>query len=289
MRALGIIACLLATAGLAACNVDSPEKAAPAESTAPGDHNLTLQWGGKDRTYRVHAPPGYDGRTPLPLVVTMHFYPGTALQIVTTSGMSAKADKEGFLVLYPEGVTGGYNALVCCGSEDDVGFIKALVERMVTVWKADPKRVYATGISNGGDMSIRLAVEAAGTFAAVAPVSGGIGGRATDASYKPTKPVSLITFIGGNDRYYSAFDTGLKSWRERLACNEPLPIATVVLPNEITLEAFKCGDGSDLAIYRLPKMGHSWPGAKAGGLSDPGAGIDATEIMWEFFKAHRLA
>jgi polyhydroxybutyrate depolymerase len=215
----------------------------------------------------------------------MHFYPGTGDQIAVTSGMNAKADKENFLAVYPDGHNSGYNALICCGSEDDVGFIKAVVEQMVTRWKADPKRVYATGISNGGDMSFRLAVEAPGVFAAIAPVSGGIGGKATSADYKPSAPVSVVTFIGGFDRYYGAFESGLKGWQERLSCKESATTQQA-LPNGITLSAFRCADGSDLAVYRLPKMGHSWPGAASGGLSDPGAGISATDVMWEFFKAH---
>jgi polyhydroxybutyrate depolymerase len=154
-RGLSTLACVLGLAP-AACKDESPRSGAEpspaqqAERPAPGDHELKLRWGGQERSYRVHAPPGYDGNTPLPLVVTLHFSPGDAAQIAITSGMSAKADKEGFLVLYPEGQSGGFNALVCCGNADDVGFIKALVERMVSRWKADPKRVYATGISNGG-------------------------------------------------------------------------------------------------------------------------------------------
>lgn len=162
VTAMAIFSIPLATAA----HGDRPGGTAPSpgstpatvETPAPGDHDLGMQWGGQQRTFRVHAPPSYDGKTPLPLVVAMHHSPGNADVIASTSDMSAKADREGFLVLYPEGLGGGMNALVCCGSQDDVGFVKALVERMVARWHADPQRVYATGISNGGDMAFRLAV-----------------------------------------------------------------------------------------------------------------------------------
>ncbi|UQX00790.1 hypothetical protein [Streptomyces sp. RerS4] len=57
---------------------------------------------------------------------------------------------------------------------------------LVDTWKADPRRIYATGISNGADMSFKLAVELPGTPAAIAPVSGGcIGTAAENPAYVP--------------------------------------------------------------------------------------------------------
>lgn len=260
---------------------------AAVETPAPGDHGLSMQWGGRQRTFKVHAPPSYDGKRPLPLVVTMHHYPSDADGIARTSDMSAKADQEGFLVLYPEGLGGGMNALVCCGDQNDVGFVKALVDRMVTRWHADPQRVYATGISNGGDMAFRLAVEAPGVFAAIAPVSGGfIGSKPASDSYRPEHPVSVITFIGGKDRFYSRFDSGLATWQKRLGCRHA-PIEEPSLPNGITHTTLECADGSNMSVYRLPGMGHAWPGAQDGPLADPAAGIDATDLIWDFFKRVR--
>lgn len=266
----------------------SRSPASPAvETPAPGDHSLSMQWDGQQRTFKVHAPPSYDGKKQLPLVVSMHHYPSNADGIAKTSDMSAKADQEGFLVLYPEGLGGGMNALVCCGDQNDVGFVKALVDRMVTRWRADPQRVYATGISNGGDMAFRLAVEASGMFAAIAPVSGGfIGSKPASDTYRPKHPVSVISFIGGKDRFYSRFDSGLDTWQKRLGCS-PVPIEEPSLPNGITHANLKCADGSAMSVYRLPGMGHAWPGAQDGPLADPEAGINATDLIWDFFKRIR--
>ncbi|MEU8901519.1 PHB depolymerase family esterase [Nocardia sp. NPDC048505] len=283
LRSIGAIAIALTAVLTVACG-ESGQESPPADRPAPGEHTVEFEFDGKTRNYVVHAPPGYDGRTALPLVVVMHYRPGTAAEVAQTSGMNAKADKENFLVAYPQGLNDAFNALVCCGSEDDVGFITRVVERMTEYWKADPKRVYATGISNGADMSFKLAVEVPGTFAAIAPVSGGfIGDRASkEASYKPSTPVSVLSFLGGKDRVAAQLSAGITAWEQRLGCSSaPVPRE---LPRGITLTAGTCGDGSEVQVYRLPDMGHAWPGAARGGLSDPAAGIDATELMWEFFE-----
>lgn len=281
---------LLTTAcGSSADSDDTPSgttSAVPQEKPGPGEHRIEIEFGGKARSYVVHAPPSYNGATSLPLVVGLHFRPGDAAGVAMLSGLNAKADQENFLVVYPEGYSRAFNALICCGSEDDVGFIKTVVERMTTTWKADPKHVYAAGISNGGDMSFKLAVQLPGTFAAIAPVSGGFIGESAeqDAAYKPTTGVSVITFIGGRDRYFSRFDAGITRWQEKLACAPTGGSAE--FPRGITLATATCADGSELHIYRLPEMGHSWPGAAQGELPDPQAGINATDLIWSFFAAH---
>ncbi|MEV6110886.1 PHB depolymerase family esterase [Streptomyces sp. NPDC051940] len=261
------------------------KSAAPAAQPKPGTQMLTLDWQGKQRGYVVHAPPGYTPGTPLPLVMVLHYYPGTGTQAQLISRMDEKADAEGFLTVYPDGLDGGFNALICCGAEDDVGFLRELVKQFVTVWHADPTRVYATGISNGGDMSFKLAVELSDTFAAVAPVSGGYSGSATaEASYMPKSPVSVITFIGGQDRYYETFKSGITTWKQRLACKDRGRPAKKA---KYTSTKARCKDGSDVVAYDLPAMGHAWPGATSGDLSDAEAGVVATDLIWEFFKQHK--
>lgn len=260
-----------------------------AETPGPGDHRLSAQWQGRSRSFTVHAPPAYDGSRPLPLVVVMHAYPGDGREVAATSGMNAKADREGFLVLYPDGWAGGMNALICCGAEDDVGLIRDLVARMVARWHADPRRVYATGISNGADMSFKVAVELSDVFAAVAPVSGGLGGRAlADPAYRPARPVSVLTFIGGQDRYHHQFTAGLDAWRARLSCAAH-PTARPRQYAGIRHTLDRCGDGSTLDVYDIAAMGHRWPGDADGGMTDPNAGVDATDLMWAFFREHTRA
>ena len=278
---IGLVGGLL----LAGCGNEPAPSASATPRPGPGDHTFTLDVGGKDRTYTVHAPPGYTGDQPVPLVVGLHFYPGTGAGLQEMIEMDAKADEHGFLVAYPDGWNSGWNALICCGAEDDVAFLRALTDRMIAGWRVDADRVYATGISNGGDMSFRAAVEATGVFAAIGAVSGGLGGpRAEAAGFVPKKPVSVLTIVGGQDTYYGAFQAGLTKWRERLKCK---PVDTP--PGRVKTvkrSRARCADGSDVEVYVVTDMGHSWPGAKGGQLAAPDAPIVATDLLWDFFAAH---
>jgi poly(3-hydroxybutyrate) depolymerase len=272
---------------LAGCSGEPPAAtpSSAAQRPAAGDYKLTLEVGGKQRTYLVHAPPGYPGDKPVPLVVGLHFYPGSGAGLRDMIEMDAKADEYGFLVAYPDGISGGFNALVCCGAEDDIAFLKALTGRLIADWRVDADRVYATGISNGADMSFRAAVEATGVFAAIGAVSGGFGGpRVAAADFAPKKPVSVLTIIGARDSYFAIFQAGIATWRKRLKC---VPVKTPPLGKEAVAHSrSRCADGSDLEVYVVAEMGHSWPGVKSGQLAAPDAPLVATDLIWDFFAAH---
>ena len=267
----------------------TPTPTPEADHAAPGTRLQAIQWDGKQRTYVVHAPQNYVPTRPMPLVIALHYFPGNAEGMAFMTGLDAKADKEGFIVAYPNGVNGSFNALICCNTtEDDVGFIKALIGRMKQVWKVDPDRIYATGISNGADLSYRLAVEMPGVLAAIAPVSGGFMGRLVDGhpAYVPRTPVSVITFLGRLDGQFRRLEAGVATWRSRLGCtagaSAPVPSASGV-----SRSTARCRDGSEVVSYALAGMPHAWPGGVQGGrLSDPTAGISATDLMWTFFAAH---
>jgi polyhydroxybutyrate depolymerase len=279
--------------GLCACAGDDPAPAtSPAPSTTtttqlgPGRHELTFDHDGTTRSYRLHVPPGHDVAKPVPLVIALHPYPGTGLGMSEMVGLDAVAAEEGFLVAYPDGISGGFNAFVCCGQADDVGFLQALTEGLVREWNVDPDRVYLAGISNGGDLSFRAAVEAPQVFAAIGVVSGGFIGKApASPTYAPTSPVSVITFIGDQDRYAGQFEEGIRSWRERLHCEEVEPAPKRPASN-VALSRARCADGSDIDVYTVEGMGHSWPGAAAGPNAAPDVGVVATDLLWRFFLAH---
>ncbi len=268
-----------------------PATSAPVSPTAsrtpgPGNHGLAMTWSGKQRTYTVHAPPGYLPTRLTPVVIVMHDRGGSATTMQQMTGLDAKADQVGFLVVYLDGVDGAFNALICCGNEDDVGYVKALVAQLIRDWHADPDRVYLTGISNGGDMTFRLAVEVPGTFAAIAPVSGGfIGTRASsEASFAPRSPVSIITFIGARDRFAAAFTEGIQTWQSRIRC--PRASSQALNGGQVTRTISRCPDGSEVVAYRVEPMSHAWPGGAAVGLGDPNAPINATDLLWQFFADH---
>src|SRR5205823_14623744 len=140
--ALGLVGyCLvLDTAGCGGSRPGSdsarPATSASVGSTAartpgPGNHALTMMWSNKERAYTVHAPPGYPSTRLTPVVIVMHDRGGSAQTMQQMTGLDAKADQVGFLVVYLNGVDGAFNALICCGNDDDVGYVKALVACLI--------------------------------------------------------------------------------------------------------------------------------------------------------------
>jgi polyhydroxybutyrate depolymerase len=166
------------------------------------------------RQYKVHVPPGYDAQRPTPLVLCFHGLAQNAVSFcVDGSDLVGKADELGYVLVMPNGFENSWNAGTCCGTAserrlDDVALVRAIVAEVGTHLNVDLDRVYATGFSNGGYLSLRLACEAADLVAAVAPGSGAIGtndsGGGTNAmsdfvACEPTRAVSVLAFHGTED------------------------------------------------------------------------------------------
>jgi len=268
---------------------------------AAGTESKTLEFGGRRRTYLVHSPKGYDGKAPLALVLVLHGAVQGATNVERMSGMSAEADKEKFLVAYPNGTSRSglaptWNAGACCGyaqtnKVDDVGFLRALIDKLEHDYTVDPKRIFATGISNGGMMSYRLACELADRIAAIAPVEG-----AQDVDCRPSKPVSVLVFHGTADLLVpynggtTPFQIGPKRtdtpvsstvafWVKQDACSKtPRPEET----NQLRIDTYSgCEDATGVTLYTIRGGHHMWPGTRLSHNHVP-----ATDIMWSFFAAH---
>jgi polyhydroxybutyrate depolymerase len=194
---MALLALLLGVAG------SGPVSASCLTSTlAPGDHNLSISFGGRTRTFIVHVPASYSKLRAVPLVVDIHGYTSSASAQRDASGFRAMSDQAGFIIVWPQGVSNSWNALGCCGSAqssgvDDVGFMRALVNDLSNRANIDRTRVYATGISNGGSMSHKLSCQAADVFAAVAPVSFPLNVGSGQCS--PSRAASVVHFHGYRD------------------------------------------------------------------------------------------
>jgi polyhydroxybutyrate depolymerase len=266
-----------------------------------GTESKTLEFGGRMRAYLVHPPKGYDGKTPLPLVLVLHGAVQGATNVERMSGMSVKADKENFLVAYPNGTSRSglaptWNAGACCGyamtkKVDDVGFLSALIDRLERDYTVDPKRIFVTGISNGGMMSYRLACELADRVAAIAPVEG-----AQDVECRPSGPVSVVIFHGTADLLVPykggrtpfqigpvRTDTSVRStvafWVKQDGCSTaPKHEET----SQLRIDTYSgCKDGTGVALYTIKGGHHMWPGTPLSRNQVP-----ATDIMWSFFATH---
>ncbi|WP_457630002.1 alpha/beta hydrolase family esterase [Oceanithermus sp.] len=167
----------------------------------------TLEYQGHSRRYALYLPAGRDGR-PLPLVFSLHGGGVSLEDQLGARGFKSPfklwmelADREGFIVVYPEGLPGAYgtpswndcraDANINSGA-DDVGFLLAVLERVAAGQPVDRNRVYASGISNGGFMALRLAVEAPGSFAAVAAICAAMPAASECAPPRRAVPVLFM-------------------------------------------------------------------------------------------------
>lgn len=168
-----------------------------------GDTTETVDVDGGARTYILHVPPGYTGQTPVPLVFDFHPLTVPAAVWKGVTNWSSVADQQNFIVVWPQGIDNAWNVGRCCGDADDVAFTRAMIAQIASEKSIDPKRIYATGCSNGGGMAYMLACNAADVIAAVAPVNFDcITGATNDpscGSCSPSRAISETQFMGTAD------------------------------------------------------------------------------------------
>lgn len=172
-----------------------------ASKLSKGDSTRMLDVGGTSRSYILHVPASYTGATAVPLVLDFHALGGSGSQEQSSSGYQALADKEGFLIAFPNGIDNAWNIGPCCTNSrdvDDLGFAKGMVTAIAKDGCVDPKRVYATGFSMGGGMSHYLACNAADVFAAATPASFDLL-VPDEEPCAPSRPISVLTFRGTAD------------------------------------------------------------------------------------------
>lgn len=297
MKRIGV-ALFILTLSLLACT-----RTVNSTSISSSDTTHSLSFDGRQRTYVLHIPSTYNGSQPMPLVFDFHGGLGSAFTQMHTSNFEPLADEKGFIVVYPNG-TGllgdkllTWNGGTCCGyavknNMDDVGFIRVILADIESSYKIDGKRVYATGLSNGGIMSQRLACDASDVFAAIGPVSGTLN----YPECQPKEPVSIIEFHGTADQYLpynggvgdksltdvsfvSVKDT-IDAWIKFDRC--PTPPQTNIF-TDIQHDTYSnCANGTAVELYTILGGGHAWPGGNGPawpGGDQPTHTISATNLM----------
>lgn len=303
----------------------------------PGEITINMKSGGLDRTAVLHIPSGASGK--IPLVVDSHAWGSLATGEELLTDFSSLADKEGFAVVYPRGydlgqpisvfqipLPGGvgysFNAGACCphanaNKRPDVLFIRDLIAHVAAQVPAETQhkmeidltRVYATGMSNGGFFTNRLACEARDLFAAVAPVSGILvngssptwGGDPFDCPVHDP-PLPVLHFHGNLDAAVPwdgnplfGFPSIPNYIKTRLRLNG-LPDddqGTVSYKKGLVTCTSHGPDSANFTFCKVNGGGHNWPGnAYMCTLAPPpfqcSNDIHATPQIWEFFKRYSL-
>lgn len=282
----------------------------------PGDHTRSLKMGDVDRSYLVHVPPTYDASKPTPVILVLHGA-GTNGQItVFFTGLNKKANAAGFVAVYPNG-TGLANLLLTWNSggfpgdwseeqPDDVAFVSKLLDDLATVVNVDPKRVYATGMSNGGMMCYRLAAELSNRIAAIAPVAGTL---AID-KYDPKRPVPVMHFHGTADKAvpFGGSDGKTPGFVSFKSVDETIRLVarangclqdskTEGLPDKagdgtkVTKKTYGPGkDGAEVVLFVIEGGGHTWPGRQppVRFIGKSTKNISANDLIWDFFEKHPM-
>ncbi|HZA00260.1 MAG TPA: PHB depolymerase family esterase [Acidimicrobiales bacterium] len=280
---------------------------------------------GLEREYVVHVPPAHDGTEAAPLILSLHGFGGDIAGQDASTGLPSAAGARGYIVVTPQGapldvpddVPGAAEAAAFEGvtfwnffgsdpgevvvngtavplgdiGADDVAFVDALLDRLLDEHCIDPDRVFATGMSNGAGMSTTLGCELGDRFAAIAPVAGvNLGGACPGDD-----PVSVLAIHGDADAVAGyegnalmGFELGnpsvpdrMSAWAARDGCDAP-PRTERSTRGLVVTRWSGCADGTEVELWTLAGGTHEWP--RTEGPSNR-AGIDATEVVLDFFDA----
>jgi polyhydroxybutyrate depolymerase len=325
-----------AAAATATTTTAATPPAHPVLASESGSSVFTLTFDGLQRDYRLHVPPAASSGQPLPLVLNLHGATENAQLEEITSDMDPNADQNGYLVAYPDGTRiakvltpdpvaknaqYGWNAGQCCGLPvtkhiNDVGFLLKVISDIAAKTPVDLRRVYMTGISNGGMMAYAMASEASGHIAAISSISG----QVEIPVIHPTRAVPTMEFHSVNDPIAKFAGTpsknpllrlsvmqGIDQWIRADGCGTKPNTGTVIVgaagsesagETATPITYTHCRSGTEVALWRFTGSGHVWPGSPLNMgpkntwiLAGVGRGtilVNANETMWQFFEKYSL-
>ncbi len=276
-----------------------------------------LDSGGVTRSYQLHLPDALRTDRAVPLVLVFHGSGADGTSMERFSKFSALADREGFIVAYPDAFSHEWNdgreASIIpsqAAHVDDVAFVDAMITAIGKVHLLDEQRIFAAGFSNGGIFAHYLAAQLSHRLAAIAPVSGGLA-EPLLPYFKPSMPVSVCMIHGAADRLvpYNGGEVDVQDhgriigmaktaslWGERdetfaAPMTDVLPTTTPNDHRQVTCTRWPSSkNGAEIVLYTIEGGGHGWP-TESQALQLLGAGhakqsFDATKAIWDFFKNH---
>ena len=267
---------------------------------------------GFSRTWLLNLPPGYyDTDSMIPLIIALHGTAGSGAQFEKDYAFTERANREGFAVLYPDGVRKQdgrlgirtWNAGACCdyasyANINDTKFLGTLIDNCSNRFNIDRKRIYIAGMSNGSMMAYRLAADIPGKIAAIACVSGNMV-YSKDLSKQAAVPLlhihsvvdTKVPFNGGTGIGNYIFPPAMEGIHYFAAQNGCDTNAVEEHFDGYIKRFWKNGTGETrVECYLTADGGHSWPGAPGHRprADPPSRKIDANDLIWDFFSRFSL-
>ncbi len=298
--------------------------ATPALARAPVTElrqNITVD--GVARWYLLTTPPPHPGAGPLPVVVDLHGLGEGATVHALTTQFSAKATASNFIAVFPNGTGSpvGWDIAADAHPNHDIDFMNAMLDTLEASLCIDTSRIYATGLSDGALMTSLLACTMANRFAAFAPVAGIV----MDSPCHPGRRIPILAFHGTADPILhfnggvgtavlnhvlgsgpapppttqppanlkgGGYPLFVREWAAKDGCN--LRSTDKRLAAQVILRTYRCPPGAAVEFYIVVGGGHAWPGSKISAALASITGpstfeINATDLIWQFFREHRLS
>jgi polyhydroxybutyrate depolymerase len=263
-----------------------------------------------NRSYILRIPKNYDSGKPAPLLMAFHGGGNSAeLMESARQDLIDAGEEMGFIVVFAQGYTSSnsltkasWNAAHCCGVSyrdqiDDIAYTREVVASLSASLSVNPDLVFATGFSNGGMMTHRVAAELSDVFAAAIPIAGSIGGQYTEG-YPHSKlnetsgPISVLMINGRKDasikydggksdkskggRLDVSAPDGIRFWASEMGCSSTPQILNVA--DGVTFESFpNCDGGVQVALATVDEMAHAWPMKER-------VGMDGTWALFQFLS-----
>ncbi|MFO0760993.1 MAG: PHB depolymerase family esterase [Byssovorax sp.] len=283
----------------------------------PGSTTQKISAGGRDRTFVLHVPASAPAAGTRMLILALHGNGGQGVQQEDLTGFSALSDRDGFVVIYPDGIDkswadGRGTTDADMQGVDDVGFLRALIDWAVQNQGVDPKNVHATGHSNGGMMASRLGCDLSDKIASIGPNAAELP-ELVSKTCAPVHPMSVMTFHGTDDPFVPygggelpkgaggvvlGAEAARTFWAEKAGCaatskttGEPDrdPSDGTTVDRE---DSQNCKGGAEVVLFTVHGGGHTWPSGHRD-LPEALVGkvtrdVSASELLIDFFAAHTL-
>jgi len=264
------------------------------------------------RYYDIHYPPNYTSN--MPVVINLHGYTSNGWQQEFYSGMSAIADSNNFIVVYPYGLRDNrywipfFNCALEEETVDDIDFMNRLIDTLIAENQVDSSRIYVCGMSNGGFMSNYLACELSERVAAIADVAGSMN-DSVFYNCNPTRAIPTLQMHGTADSTVpylgidsNAFVMGemhatediFDLWKSHNNCST---LDSVLIPDIDTTDfshAIKytyssCDDNVESVLYKIINSGHTWPnGVQIPWQAWVNRDINGSQVIWDFFQQYAI-